>query len=183
MTQARLVRLPRDADGFIRRQCPACERTFKTRPLPSDAFAIHAYVCAQAPQVNQEELCAELPLLTCLYCGFDAPAHRWLTAEQQLFLEELGDGLGAHVRYEQLAFVGRNLRDNPRPTYVAVPPSPLVTEMEPELDDGEPIWLVCCGAEVKGVFRRREVAHCPRCGVAHRESAPKQEVHLPEASA
>ncbi len=176
------VRLPEDADGFVRRECPACDRTFKTRPLPSDAFAVHAFLCNQHSQANEEELHAEVGPLTCLYCGHSAPAHVWLTEDQQEFLRDLAEQLGALVRYEQLAFVERTLRQNPRPTYVPVPPHPLITEMEAEPDDGAATALVCCGAEVKGALKGRDGAFCPACGIAHRERPAKPEP-LPAASA
>ena len=60
--------LPGDADGFLRRECPTCEREFKWLPTndEDDADAV-------APNDAG---------YFCPYCGVQAPAGSWLTQAQ-----------------------------------------------------------------------------------------------------
>jgi hypothetical protein len=61
------VSLPLDSDGFLRRECPTCDREFKwlhsvegeqeTVPVPSGGYF-------------------------CPYCGVQAPSNAWFTQEQ-----------------------------------------------------------------------------------------------------
>lgn len=60
--------LPVDADGFLRRECPTCEREFEW--LPSSA---------------EDEVDVVVPGdagYFCPYCGVQAPAGSWLTQAQ-----------------------------------------------------------------------------------------------------
>jgi hypothetical protein len=86
--RAASICLPKDTDGFVRRECPECERTFKMRPLPSDPFSVHLFLARQAGQVNADELSADVEVLTCIHCGHATSADEWLTDEQQQFLAE-----------------------------------------------------------------------------------------------
>lgn len=59
--------IPVDSDGFLRRECPTCEREFKWFPTPDDDdnatdMADGGYFCP--------------------YCGVQAPADAWLTQAQ-----------------------------------------------------------------------------------------------------
>ena len=58
--------IPRDSDGFIRRECPTCERQFKWLPTPDG------------------ETGTPMPFggYFCPYCGVQASANAWLTKAQ-----------------------------------------------------------------------------------------------------
>ncbi len=58
--------VPLDADGFLRRECPTCEREFKGLPGSDDAEA------EEAPEGGY----------FCPYCGIQAPAGSWFTKAQ-----------------------------------------------------------------------------------------------------
>jgi hypothetical protein len=60
--------IPLDTDGFLRRECPTCEREFKWRLTDREA----------EEQVEP----ADDGGYFCPYCGIQAPADSWLTSAQ-----------------------------------------------------------------------------------------------------
>lgn len=58
--------VPLDSDGFLRRQCPTCEREFKWKPADEDA----------------EETPAPEGGYFCPYCAVQAPPDSWWTEAQ-----------------------------------------------------------------------------------------------------
>ncbi len=58
--------VPLDSDGFLRRECPTCEREFKWLPAPEDQEA------AEPPDGGY----------FCPYCANQAPADSWFTQAQ-----------------------------------------------------------------------------------------------------
>lgn len=59
--------MPLDSEGFLRRQCPTCEREFKWLHTASDPAE---------PQVSTDSD------YFCPYCGIQAPANSWFTEAQ-----------------------------------------------------------------------------------------------------
>jgi len=84
--------MPLDSDGFLRRECPTCEREFKWFHTPAEEGTA-------APITDGGYFCP--------YCGVQAPTNAWLTqAQVELaqnmvatevvgpMLKKFGDGLG-----------------------------------------------------------------------------------------
>ena len=172
------VVLPRDASGFVRRQCPSCQRIFKTRPSRFDSRALHRRLVALFPFENPHEGYEPVPTWTCFYCGHQADADEWLVRDHVAYLESLARSLANHVRYEQLSHVSRTLAQNPRPTFVAVAPDALPEGMPEEPEDLRPLHLVCCGDEVKSLWDWDGPFYCPRCGAHHGGLSGRQQLHL-----
>lgn len=170
--------LPRDGSGFVRRQCPACLRIFKTRPSRFDARILHRRLLVLFPFENPHEGYTPVPTWTCFYCGHRAEADEYMVREHVAWLEELARGLAHHVRYEQLAHVMRTLSQNPRPTFVVMPPDALPECMPAEPEDLRPLHLVCCGDEVKALWDWEGPFYCPRCGAHHGGLSGRQQVRL-----
>jgi hypothetical protein len=61
--------IPLDSDGFLRRECPTCEREFKWFPNPNEEDADDAEPIPDGGYY-------------CPYCGVQAPADAWLTQAQ-----------------------------------------------------------------------------------------------------
>ncbi len=79
--------LPLDADGFLRRECPNCEREFKWRStLPSENDAGETQ---EAPEAYY-----------CPYCHEPADRDGWWTKEQMEYIQELAaaEMLGPELR-------------------------------------------------------------------------------------
>lgn len=81
------VTLPLDY-GFLRRECPDCERQFKWHHGPTDVRPADA---------------VDPPVYFCPYCGASAPVGHWWTTEQaehlgQLGTEEIGRALSDAFR-------------------------------------------------------------------------------------
>jgi hypothetical protein len=172
-----LVELPRDAGGFVRRECPRCQCDFKTRPRAHDACILQRRLASLFPFENAHESFDEVPDGWCLYCGHRAAGDEWLTPAQQAHVEDVARAWANHVRYEQLAYVSRTLGHNPRPTFVSVKPRALPEPLPPEADDLRLLPLVCCGEEVKAHEDWGGPIFCPRCGIRHGGSG-RQQVHL-----
>lgn len=64
------VPIPRDSDGFVRRECPQCTRQFKWHDGPANEEAEH-----QPSPLSY----------TCPFCGQPAAVDSWNTAEQREF--------------------------------------------------------------------------------------------------
>jgi hypothetical protein len=59
--------IPLDSDGFLRRECPTCEREFKWRASEAEA---------------DEYVQSDDARYFCPYCGVQAPIDTWLTQAQ-----------------------------------------------------------------------------------------------------
>lgn len=166
--------LPTDADGFVRRQCPDCRREFKTRPSPHDGAAMLRAVMGKLSHGNACEVPPVSPVRACPYCAHRAKGEGWLWAAFLKELEQLSGILEEHLRYEQLMHVRRTLGQNPKPTFVPIPPRPLPPRLRVDpLGHFAKVELLCCGAEVK--LRPAEGARivCPSCGARQgREVSP-----------
>lgn len=72
MSEAELaIPFPLDDDGFLRRECPTCEREFKWLPAQDETEA------TPAPAGGY----------FCPYCGVQAPPNAWHTTAQVRFME------------------------------------------------------------------------------------------------
>jgi hypothetical protein len=67
--------IPLDSDGFLRCECPTCEREFKWRP--SD------------PDTEEDGEPADTAGYFCPYCGVQAPGDAWLTQVQLALVQNI----------------------------------------------------------------------------------------------
>jgi hypothetical protein len=73
--------LPLDGEGFLRRECPTCEREFKWLPSPDpedDEDVAATTESAEAPESYY-----------CPYCAVSAPPDTWMTKAQVAAAEEI----------------------------------------------------------------------------------------------
>ena len=173
-----VVELPRDAAGFVRRECPSCQRDFKTLPRAHDGSAVQRRLASLFPFENAHEGFDEVPDTWCLYCGHRAAGDEWLTPAQQAHVEDVARAWANHVRYEQLAHVTRTLGHNPRPTFVSTRPRALPGPMSPDVGELRRLPLVCCGEDVQAHWDHDGPLYCPRCGARHGGLSGRQQVHL-----
>lgn len=163
--------LPTDSRGFVRRKCPRCRLPFKTRPYRSDGVSMHRVLAKRLFHGNEVEAREGQAFRACLYCGATASPDAWLTDEQRTYVEDWAHALSNKVRFEQLAHVTRTLSENPRPTFVAVPPEFPRDAMPPEPDDLHEVPLLCCSEEAKAIPGWLGPIYCPRCGAKQRDGA------------
>ncbi|MGA9526135.1 MAG: hypothetical protein WBV82_32045 [Myxococcaceae bacterium] len=177
------VGLPSDGLGFVRRECPHCHRQFKVRNGPNDGGTVHRQLNRYLLLANHEELHRGQEELYCVYCGRAALSDDWCTPQQRAWIEKLADVLAKEIRFEQLAWPSRTLRDNPAPTYVPVPPSDRLPEMRREPDDMRRASFICCVEEVKVESHWTQPVYCPSCGAEHQNGSRhiRLEVMLAEA--
>lgn len=146
------VSFPLDNDGFLRRECPTCEREFKwhhseegeSEPMPEGGYF-------------------------CPYCAVQAPPDAWFTKPQQALIENT---LTQEVVQPALDQFGRNLRDISRRSggFLKVelesePSEPLDPLTEP--DDMRRVDFDCHPREpVKILDEWNRPVHCLICGQA-----------------
>lgn len=82
------ITIPLDSDGFLRRECPTCERQFKWRSSEAEAEE----VVESADDVGY----------FCPYCGVQAPTDSWLTQAQPALARNIVDP-GGHRADSQRA--------------------------------------------------------------------------------
>jgi hypothetical protein len=68
------VSIPLDSDGFLRRECPTCEREFKWRPAAEDETA------------DEPDAAGYF----CPYCAIQAPVDHWHTRAQLDYVGAIG---------------------------------------------------------------------------------------------
>ncbi|MCI0670014.1 MAG: hypothetical protein L0Y64_06100 [Myxococcaceae bacterium] len=162
----RVVALPRDRSGFVRRRCGACRRHFKTRPGAQDGLAVQRFL---AKQLKHQD--ADVPDAVehsrCPYCGTAGAAEAWLTAGQRAHIAKLARGLEDHVQHAQMLQAGYTLDPTARPTFLPVTPEPLPFSLGTEPEDLRSVHLVCCDLDVKVQPDWDGPLHCPECGVRH----------------
>lgn len=140
--------LPLD-DGFLRRECPSCERQFKWHHGPTD---------------NRPEDAADPDVYWCPYCGETAPPDRWWTKEQLEFatataagpvVNDIAEEFDRSMGRQPNTFIRVSMtRDDPEPPTALHEPPDMVTVQSPchpwepikiAKDWSSPITCLCCG--------------------------------------
>lgn len=145
------IALPLDNDGFLRRECPSCEREFKRHDGPANAEAEE-----QPSPVTHY----------CPFCGSPAGPEKWFTQAQVTYIHEASAPEILQLAHGELTAALRKASskhfrfkpgNGPR---IPEPPEPL---MEP--DDMTIVTSPCHGWEPVKVPDRAEVSYfCVICG-------------------
>jgi hypothetical protein len=146
------VSLPLDSDGFLRRECPTCEREFKW--LSSEETEAEAEPIPEGGYY-------------CPYCAIQAPPDAWWTQDQ---LELVNSVVSKELVEPELEKFERSLRDISRRSGGFISAS-MKTELSPdadplvETDDMRRVEFECHPSEPAKVQDdwTRDV-HCLICG-------------------
>jgi hypothetical protein len=149
MSEKRIpISLPLDSDGFLRRECPTCEREFKWRPTPEGEQG------EPAPGVGY----------FCPYCAVQAPLESWWTKPQ---LERVSSTAYKQVVKPALDDMTESL-ESASGEFIKItarrtePPEPLALT---EPDDMRRVDFACHPAEpVKVLDDWGHDVHCIVCG-------------------
>jgi DNA-directed RNA polymerase subunit RPC12/RpoP len=144
------VSLPLDPDGYLRRQCPQCEREFKWHHGPTEGVAAQD----EPPDVYH-----------CPYCGESAGPDQWYTSEQV-------ETIRAAALQAVLPEIDKQLRDAVAPlnrsgliTAEVVSNSPLPPPPLIEADDMAAVTSPCHPYEPVRVDESWDAPlHCLVCG-------------------
>ena len=155
MSQIKLqMNLPLDDSGFLRRECPHCQRQFK-------------WITSQ-PQADEKSPQIEVPMYFCPLCGVSAKADAWWTRDQ---IEHATAIAKARALGPMLNDFGAGLRRLNRPgssiritTNSVSYPEP--TPLAPEPNDMRVVVPKCHPKEmVKVPEDWNQPVHCAICGV------------------
>jgi len=142
------VSLPLDSDGFIRRECPTCERELKWRPTPDDEEGI------SAPEGGY----------FCPYCGVQAPTSAWWTKDQ---LAAVDAKVHNEVIKPALDDFGSSLQRASSP-HLRITSKPVEGTEEPQLTEADDMRRVDFGCHptepVKVLDGWDRPVHCLVCG-------------------
>ncbi len=162
------MQLPADVVGFSLRICPRCSSEFKVRATHRDGLVLVSAFAEHVPTMNRAELDAGAVLRHCPYCGTTHPAQAWWTAAQRTWIEQQARSLGQEIRWRWMQLPFDLLGQNPRPTYVSVPPSAAPTsEPEEAGDELIAVPLPCCGEEIQVTDGWIAPVRCHYCGLVH----------------
>ena len=143
------VSIPLDEDGFLRRECPECQREFKLQ-VTSDEESEHT-----------------VEKLFCPYCGASATLEHWHTKAQVAYFQ---DKVFAEVIYPQLGKLENSLRrletrDGLFSIKVDLKKPPKKTpQIAPESNDMRLVRFTCCGETIKILEDWEDQIHCVICG-------------------
>jgi hypothetical protein len=127
--------IPLDSDGFLRRECPTCEREFKWRPSDGDA--------------EEQGGPADTVCYICPYCGVQASADSWLTSAQVALAQNI-------VEREVIA---------PMASRLGVYEVPEALDPLTEVDDMTQVVFACHPSEpLKVLDDWRKPVYCLLCG-------------------
>lgn len=150
------IALPLDTDGFLRRECPTCEREFKWFPNPDPE--------SDGPMDNTVP---DEAGYYCPYCGVQAPADGWLTKAQVEAVENMA---ALQVVGPMLKDFGRNVESITRKSGGLVEVSMDYDEPEElapldEMDDMRIIAFACHPSEpIKVLEDWTRPVRCLVCG-------------------
>jgi hypothetical protein len=144
--------IPVDSDGFLRRECPTCEREFKWLPTSGDDEGAAAAVSDSG--------------FFCPYCGVEAPAGGWFTQAQIALARQITETEVVEPMLRKFADdIARSFRSAGMTTRSA--PSRQADEPQPltEADDMTRVDFTCHPSEpVKILDDWRKPVHCLICG-------------------
>lgn len=143
--------LPLDADGFLRRECPTCERQFKWLPGGTG---------------EEPDDYVDPPVYHCPYCAQSAPVDHWWTPEQLEYAQSMAAGPAMDEIQRVIGDAFKGLSGGPFGIRVEVtadepePPEPLV-----EPDDMLGVQPPCHAWEpIKVDEGWNDPVHCLVCG-------------------
>ena len=124
---------PRDTDGFLSRECPACEGRFKVK-VDDQA--------EDRPDVSKEEMLAEADAMRryCPLCHQLVEGNQWWTPEQ---LEFATDAIGAAVQLEFQRVLRETAQNSNGVLEFQGGPPPAIPSPPEESDDMALVTLPC----------------------------------------
>jgi hypothetical protein len=142
--------VPLDSDGFLRRECPTCEREFKWRPTPEGEEG------EPAPDAGY----------FCPYCAVQAPIGSWWTKPQLAATESLVFDEVVKTQLDKLADSARRASSG----FLEVSVKTTEAEKPPaltETDDMRRIDFECHPSEpIKVLDDWQQSVHCMICGLS-----------------
>lgn len=147
------VEIPLDDDGYLRRQCPRCERVFKW---------LHA---EPTDESREPPTC-----YFCPYCGESSPPDQWYTDEQVDYLQAVAANEAMRMVESELGLTVDNVKRSEGLLQIKLdvphlnPPAPLFEDndmvaIEPPCHPEEPL---------KVVEDWDDIVHCLVCGTQFR---------------
>ncbi len=168
-----------DKDEFLRRTCPNCGRSFKTKADPDDLASILQPAFKRIENeigdvsISTEHEEHEPQYLSCPYCKFHAESGDMLTGEFQIYLKRF---VMREYVLPQINKMHSDFTDGHSSTFRSnsflrfevkadfeniLPPRPI---SGPEPPDMTKVEMLCCGETIKLYDGWYDLEECPFCG-------------------
>jgi len=145
------ISVPLNLDnGFIRRQCPSCDRQFKWHYGPTD---------------DRPASAVDPPLYHCPYCGMTAAPDEWWTSDQATYINESAMGPAIETIQDELGEIFRGFNSKNIKVSFEAEPEPLPPSPPPEPVDMQGVEPPCHPWEpIKILEGWQGALHCIICG-------------------
>lgn len=168
------ISLPLDSDGFLRRECPLCNKQFKVEFTDEERKTviqkeIENYLL-QNDVIQKAEEPEEVDEIEywCPYCGQVAKSNSWWTNEQLEYIQIFPYNYMAEIVNKQLkewkrqfSRAGKGLISIKMNTKEMPYKDPWIS---PEIDDMTIVDLACCNLRIKLEDSWSDAYYCYKCG-------------------
>lgn len=168
------ISLPLDSDGFLRRECPLCNKQFKVefteeerKTLVQKEIENYLLQNDMLQRTEDSEVSDEIEYW-CPYCGQIAKSNMWWTPEQLEYVQIFPYNYMAEVINKQLkewkrqfSKAGKGLISIKIDTKEMQYKEPWIS---PENDDLTVVSLPCCNLKIKIEDDRSGQYYCYKCG-------------------
>lgn len=143
------VTIPLDAQNFLRRECPYCNREFKIKKEDHDIL-----------DISKEYWCP--------YCGQSADNNKWWTQEQINFINKIASNVLGDIINKELIKPLKQLNDHSSGIKVKLHEIERKNEIiNPDINDMKVVYLPCCRKTIKIDETWNKTTHCFFCGFPH----------------
>ena len=172
------IDLPLDEQGFLRRECPLCNRQYKIFKSEEEREnlirEIVNYNLAERNATTDNDSSDNIEYLYCPYCLQKAPKEQWWTQEQLSYIRMYVDNIVVKMINDTMDNIARNVNRLNSPYVRMKKPHKkrLQTEpwIPPEINDMTVVELPCCNTKMKIIEEWRDNIACYICGFVHKIS-------------
>ncbi len=174
------VSIPLDDDNFLRRQCPLCLREFKIyvednelNDLVENSVEDFKLEDGKPDKVGEEEEeKKEEELVTCPYCGQEAPKKEWWTEEQLAYLNIFIENIVSELLNENFIKPLKHTFNNYKKGPISIKFTGKEIEQKtpwisPETNDMKIFDLPCCNKKIKIDEDWNKDIFCYYCSFPH----------------
>lgn len=139
------LKISLDSEGFVRRECPKCEREFKIQTLEKDFL--------RPPVKNSDQV-------TCPYCKHRSNIDQWWTKAQVDYISEMQSFFLLNSIVPKTSLKMKSTSFVKVKVEVIEQKEPV---MKPEYDDMKRLSVGCCERDIKVLDEWSGEVFCPDC--------------------
>ena len=174
MTIIKQLSFPTDKEGFLRRECPFCQKEFKVKFNQEEISdisnqSIEQFLVEESSEQNDEYEDNTESFYFCPYCGQYSSFNNWWTKEQVKYIHIVCKNIMAQLINEHLV---KPLQKTSRSSsFLKIEAKPISQQQEwigTEADDLKEVTLKCCERQIKLIDNWDKKVFCHFCGFPHK---------------